>query len=378
VLLPFPELCFQGLALDCDESEGVVAPSVSKSGLPGRRTQLGGTPGNVQAQRRAGLRETAHRARFCAFLRAGHILIGMADQVPGGGGPLAVPRPQSPEDRLDSWKQIATYLDRSIRTVQQWERTEKLPVHRLRHSKYGSVYAFRSELDNWRVQRTAVAEVPGTPVPKPGSEIQPATQEMLLADRYQSARDAGVDLRRVMRQKTEEPAKFARKRTKVGSGAVLIAVALAAGIPGLLRRFDRSVMPARLEYTPLTNFADSATSPALSPDGRTLAFIRSEYTFGGPGQIYIKRLPDGDPVQLTNDYLGARGGALSSRRTGSSFHMPRSTPARGGILGLYLHLGASLASFWPMLPGLPGSKSDPSSPCSCFPSSPVGATRWLS
>jgi Tol biopolymer transport system component len=59
--------------------------------------------------------------------------------------------------------------------------------------------------------------------------------------------------------------------------------------------------PPRLEYTQLTNFADSATSPALSPDGRMLTFIRGAETFAGRGQIYIKLLPDGEPVQLTHD-----------------------------------------------------------------------------
>src|SRR6185295_19759694 len=60
--------------------------------------------------------------------------------------------------------------------------------------------------------------------------------------------------------------------------------------------------PGRLEYTQLTNFADAATSPALSPDGRMLAFIRGESTFLGPGQIYVKLLPNGEPLQLTHDH----------------------------------------------------------------------------
>lgn len=56
---------------------------------------------------------------------------------------------QTPTGRLDSWKEIANYLKRGARTVQRWEREEGLPVHRLRHDKLGSVYAFRSELDAW-------------------------------------------------------------------------------------------------------------------------------------------------------------------------------------------------------------------------------------
>ncbi len=77
-----------------------------------------------------------------------------------------------------------------------------------------------------------------------------------------------------------------------------VAVLLAAGL--MLFRSWMSA-PAGLEYTPLTNFAESATSPALSPDGRMLAFIRGASTFSGPGQIYVKLLPDGEPVQLTKD-----------------------------------------------------------------------------
>jgi Tol biopolymer transport system component len=62
--------------------------------------------------------------------------------------------------------------------------------------------------------------------------------------------------------------------------------------------------PARREYTQITHFADSATSPALSPDGRLLTFIRGESTFEGLGEIYLKALPDGEPVQLTSDGSG--------------------------------------------------------------------------
>src|SRR5262245_51298108 len=96
--------------------------------------------------------------------------MGMADPVYRGPGPTPVPRPNSPEDRLDSWKQIASYLGRSIRTVQQWERNEELPVHRLQHSRNGSVFAFRSELEAWRAQRTTLAGAPE--IPEPGNEVE--------------------------------------------------------------------------------------------------------------------------------------------------------------------------------------------------------------
>ena len=57
------------------------------------------------------------------------------------------------------------------------------------------------------------------------------------------------------------------------------------------------------EYTQVTHFADSATSPAVSSDGRMLTFIRGASTFHGRGQIYVKALPDGEPMQLTSEAL---------------------------------------------------------------------------
>src|SRR5262245_20553548 len=67
-----------------------------------------------------------------------------------------------PDDRLDSWKEIATYLGRGVRTAQRWEREEGLPVHRLAHEKRGNVYARREELAAWweSRRRTLAAQPP--------------------------------------------------------------------------------------------------------------------------------------------------------------------------------------------------------------------------
>lgn len=59
--------------------------------------------------------------------------------------------------------------------------------------------------------------------------------------------------------------------------------------------------PAVVQYTQLTDFTDSATTPALSPDGHILAFIRGDNSFMSAGQIYVKMLPDGDARPLTHD-----------------------------------------------------------------------------
>jgi hypothetical protein len=56
--------------------------------------------------------------------------------------------------RLDSWKDIANYLNRSVRTVQRWEMAEAMPVHRHRHGTGGSVYAYPHEVDAWRSSRS--------------------------------------------------------------------------------------------------------------------------------------------------------------------------------------------------------------------------------
>jgi Tol biopolymer transport system component len=69
----------------------------------------------------------------------------------------------SPEGRLDSWKEIAAYLGRGIRTVQRWEREEGLPVHRLAHEKRGSIYARREELAAWWESRRLTLAAPAAP-----------------------------------------------------------------------------------------------------------------------------------------------------------------------------------------------------------------------
>ncbi|MBZ5490143.1 MAG: hypothetical protein LAO76_04335 [Acidobacteriia bacterium] len=57
---------------------------------------------------------------------------------------------------LNSWKEIATYLGRGVRTVQRWEAELQLPVHRPRGKNRSAVIAFREELDQW-LSRTPLA-----------------------------------------------------------------------------------------------------------------------------------------------------------------------------------------------------------------------------
>jgi tetratricopeptide (TPR) repeat protein len=66
--------------------------------------------------------------------------------------------------RLDSWKEIASFFRREVRTVQLWERHERLPVHRHQHRKVGTVHAYKSELREWW-KRRCIGRDNGNPLP---------------------------------------------------------------------------------------------------------------------------------------------------------------------------------------------------------------------
>jgi len=70
------------------------------------------------------------------------------------------PMEKQPEKRLDSWKEIASYLNRDVTTVQRWEKREGMPIHRHIHDKRGSVYAIPEELDSWIQSRRPRANLP--------------------------------------------------------------------------------------------------------------------------------------------------------------------------------------------------------------------------
>ncbi len=67
----------------------------------------------------------------------------------------------SKDDRLNSWKEIAAFLDCDERTCYRWEKSLSLPVHRLDIEKKSRVFAYRSELEAWLKNRS------GGPVPAP-------------------------------------------------------------------------------------------------------------------------------------------------------------------------------------------------------------------
>ncbi len=105
----------------------------------------------------------------------------------------------------------------------------------------------------------------------------------------------------------ENPAgRSSSKRRSVAaiSGVLLIVLFVAGALIVLLPSpWHRTVIPSRETWVQITDFSDSATSPALSPDGHMVTFIRGPDTFVTHGQIYVKFLPDGQPVQLTHDNM---------------------------------------------------------------------------
>jgi eukaryotic-like serine/threonine-protein kinase len=113
---------------------------------------------------------------------------------------------------------------------------------------------------------------------------------------------------RIDRESSREPSpapfrKAAGKRwlrALVLSGVIVAFTSISYWVFSVLHR---PRIPSRAAWARITNFPDSATSPALSPDGKMMAFIRGPDTFVSHGQIYVKILPDGQPVQLTNDEL---------------------------------------------------------------------------
>jgi Tol biopolymer transport system component len=175
--------------------------------------------------------------------------------------------------RLDSWKAIASYLRRDVSTVQRWERREGMPVHRHLHAKQGSVYAYRSELDEWCERRRAAA-VLDEPVSieatgKPDTVQRPASQ----------AGRRGLD----------------RLWIPLAIGALL----LGAGWGGYSILRDHAVdhdpfLDAKT--TELTDEFGAAQAAVISRDGRQVAFLA---TLDGHTDAYLSELGSGQYRNLT-------------------------------------------------------------------------------
>jgi len=138
-------------------------------------------------------------------------------------------------------------------------------------------------------------------IPQSVDDVVTRSLARMPADRYATAATFATALER----STEAPStgggpqsvgrtRRAVPRWIVGAGAAaVLVVATLVVVRSYLRRTREAAAPARLEYSQLTYFPESVTSPALSPDGRLLAFIVGESSYFGPGQIWVKQLPNG-------------------------------------------------------------------------------------
>jgi Tol biopolymer transport system component len=166
----------------------------------------------------------------------------------------------STSDRLDSWKEIAAYLRRSVRTVHRWEKEEGLPVHRQLHKDLGSVFAYKREIDAWASARSVHASPQGD------------TNEQVSAQPYRMIVAATLAVAPVLL-------------------GVIGYVALRGNVA------PKSGDEPRLTGLELiSTFAGSHRWPVVSPDGRMVAFVSDA---SGTPQIWIKRLATEEPIQIT-------------------------------------------------------------------------------
>jgi Tol biopolymer transport system component len=170
---------------------------------------------------------------------------------------------EKPGIRLDSWKEIASYLLRSERTVRRWEDTEELPVHRQLHEKRGSVYAYTNELDAWRLsRRQLVADCPDTRGQR-SSRLSSGTE-------YQDGlADTASD----------------RRGTKPPSWLLAGAVILILGLATAIWYLRRPLPPLRvIEYTQITH--DGSHKVLAGTDGSRL-YLNRNLNPQPPAQVAI-------------------------------------------------------------------------------------------
>jgi hypothetical protein len=175
--------------------------------------------------------------------------------------------------RLESWKDIATYLKRDVSTVQRWEKREGMPVHRHLHDKLGSVFAYRWELDAWSQSRSLTREDgAGTP------------PQLALESPTDASRSPPPELTLEAGAPTRSP-RARRWRIvwwAIGAAAVLDA-ALAFWLLDRADYFWRNPL-ADAQFRLVTDLEGTEQAAAMSRDGRFIAFLSDQ---DGPVDVWV-------------------------------------------------------------------------------------------
>jgi len=129
--------------------------------------------------------------------------------------------------------------------------------------------------------------------------------------RYPSAKELAADLRSLGNRSSTQPVPGpVEKKDRRWTAAVIAAGVLAMVAATVFVYFhfktDSGTPESNLRWERLTNFDDAAEAPAVSSDGKLVAFVRGPGSFGSSvaaGQLWLKSLPNGEPVQLTKTTL---------------------------------------------------------------------------
>jgi Tol biopolymer transport system component len=190
-----------------------------------------------------------------------------------GTPPTERPASEEPfEDRLDSWKEIAAYLNRDVTTVQRWEKREAMPVHRHLHDRMGSVYASRAELDTWtRSRKLRGAEENGTSTTAPDLPAPPP------------------------------PPAISTTRTGRWKFVLLLAAAVAVLVIGATRWLQRTEYfwrspIAGARFQTVTDFDGVEQSAMVSRDGHFVAFLSDR---DGQMDVWVTQVGSGEFHNLT-------------------------------------------------------------------------------
>jgi Tol biopolymer transport system component len=169
------------------------------------------------------------------------------------------------KDRLDCWKEIASYLKRDVRTVQRWERDFGLPVQRLPGGPKAGVFAMRAELDRW---------LKSNPESRGGHAAGSAPRRRRILWAVCGA-----------------------------CGLILLAV-LAYGFA--VAHNPQMLILQNSQFTPFATSSAVQICAAWSPDGKSIAFIGRASGFP---QLFVQGIDSSSPAAITGPEVTLIGGA---------------------------------------------------------------------